>query len=266
MSASTSGATTPSGRRRCPSGLRWHSTTHLIGRGYWVWLIPLGSGGISIGIVVDETLHPWHRGSTGSSARWSGCTSSSRSAPSYMEQERDNVEDFLALRHYAHGCARVYSADRWLLTGEAGVFTDPFYSPGSDFIAMGNEFITDLIVRDRRGEDVAARIEQHNTSYLRLFDALPAALRRAVPADGQRAGHDGQSRRGTTRATGRSPALLYFQRRIADAAFLASTRSRCCRRFFVLHARMQTFLRKWDELDTSHYRAGLYQRDVASRS
>ena len=36
-------------RRTCPSGMRWHSTTHLIGRGYWVWLIPLGSGGISIG-------------------------------------------------------------------------------------------------------------------------------------------------------------------------------------------------------------------------
>ena len=27
----------------------------------------------------------------------------------YMEKERDNVEDFLALRHFAHGCERVYS-------------------------------------------------------------------------------------------------------------------------------------------------------------
>jgi urea transport system ATP-binding protein len=61
----------------------------------------------------------------------------------------------VALRHFAHGCERVYSADRWLLTGEAGVFTDPFYSPGSDFIAMSNELITDLIIRDRRGEDIS---------------------------------------------------------------------------------------------------------------
>jgi flavin-dependent dehydrogenase len=82
-----------------------------------------------------------------------------------MELERDNVADFLALRHYAHDCARVYSTDRWLLTGEAGVFTDPFYSPGSDFIAMSNELITDLIMRDRRGEDICARTEQHNHTY-----------------------------------------------------------------------------------------------------
>ena len=151
--------------------MRWHSTTHLIGRGYWVWLIPLGSGGISIGIVVDETVHPWHRLNRFERAmEW--LHEFEPQCADYMEKERDNVEDFLALRHFAHGCARVYSTDRWLLTGEAGVFTDPFYSPGSDFIAMGNELITDLIMRDRRGEDVSARIEQHNNSYLRLFEGF----------------------------------------------------------------------------------------------
>jgi hypothetical protein len=51
------------------------------------------------------------------------------------------------------------------------------------------------------------------------------------------------------------PALLYFQRRIADAPFMASL-DLALRRFFVLHARMQTFLRKWDELDTSQYQRG----------
>ena len=191
------------------ASMRWHSTTHLMGRGYWVWLIPLGSGGISIGIVVDETVHPWHRLNRFERAmEW--LHEFEPQCADYMEKERDNVEDFLALRHFAHGCERVYSPDRWLLTGEAGVFTDPFYSPGSDFIAMGNELITDLIMRDRRGEDISARIEQHNNSYLRLFEALPQALRRAIPVDGQRAGHDRQSRRGTTRATGRSRRCCIF--------------------------------------------------------
>ena len=31
------------------------------------------------------------------------------------------------------------------------MFLDPFYSPGSDFIAIGNTYITDLIARDRAG-------------------------------------------------------------------------------------------------------------------
>ena len=68
-----------------------------------------------------------------------------------------------ALQHFAHGCARVFSPDRWAMTGEAGVFTDPFYSPGSDFIAMGNDFITDLITRDLRGEDIRGARPRRST-------------------------------------------------------------------------------------------------------
>src|SRR5690606_4925785 len=43
--------------------------------------------------------------------------------------------------------------ERWGLTGEAAAFTDPLYSPGSDFIALDNDFITDLVARDLGGED-----------------------------------------------------------------------------------------------------------------
>jgi flavin-dependent dehydrogenase len=33
---------------------RWLSTNHLLGKGYWVWIIPLASGATSIGIVADN--------------------------------------------------------------------------------------------------------------------------------------------------------------------------------------------------------------------
>jgi hypothetical protein len=39
---------------------RYFSTNHLMNKGYWVWLIPLGSGATSVGIVTDETIHPQH--------------------------------------------------------------------------------------------------------------------------------------------------------------------------------------------------------------
>ena len=52
----------------------------------------------------------------------------------------------------AYGTKQYFSGDRWALTGEAAAFTDPFYSPGSDFIALENDFITDLIRRDEEGE------------------------------------------------------------------------------------------------------------------
>ena len=221
----------PTWRAQVASGQRWHSTTHLIGRGYWVWLIPLGSGGISIGIVVDETLHPWHRLNRFERAmEW--LHEYEPQCAQYMERERDQVEDFLALRHYAHGSAQVFSADRWLLTGEAGVFTDPFYSPGSDFIAIGNDLITDVILRDRRGEDVSARIEQHNRHYLRLFDAF-CAFTKPYPLGGNAPVMTRKRR--VPPAPGRWPRPLPAAD--ADFALLASGTSSS--HVLPVHARMQ---------------------------
>ena len=39
--------------QRCGEHKRWLSTNHLMGPGYWVWLIPLSSGATSVGIVAD---------------------------------------------------------------------------------------------------------------------------------------------------------------------------------------------------------------------
>ena len=50
------------------------------------------------------------------------------------------------------------------------MFSDALYSPGSDFIGLGNSFITDLVVRDVRGEDVSERVEYFNTFLIDLFN------------------------------------------------------------------------------------------------
>ena len=39
-------------------GLRYLSTVHFMDKGYWLWIIPLGSGNTSIGIVADPAVHP----------------------------------------------------------------------------------------------------------------------------------------------------------------------------------------------------------------
>ena len=49
---------------RVPSGKRRLSTNHLMGEGYWVWIIPLASGSTSIGVVADDNMHPFHKIST----------------------------------------------------------------------------------------------------------------------------------------------------------------------------------------------------------
>ena len=53
---------------RCNPPNRWLSTNHLVGEGYWVWLIPLASGSHSVGIVADPRIHPLQRMNTFSRA------------------------------------------------------------------------------------------------------------------------------------------------------------------------------------------------------
>jgi flavin-dependent dehydrogenase len=154
--------------RMSERGLRKFSTNHLMGEGYWVWLIPLASGPISIGIVADPRFHPWEEiDSLEGTIDWLR-----RHEPQLgeeIESRRDQIEDFLRVEDFSYGCEQVFSADRWCLTGEAGAFLDPLYSPGSDYIGLGNTYITDAVARDLDGEDVAERLQTYNEQYFRQF-------------------------------------------------------------------------------------------------
>jgi flavin-dependent dehydrogenase len=244
----------PAWKARVPTGERWLSTNHLMGKGYWTWLIPLGSGSTSIGIVADNDLHPYSRISRYERAMDWLHEFEPQCAGAIEALEPGALEDFLALKHYAHGCERVFSPDGWSLVGEAGVFTDPFYSPGSDFIAIGNDLTADLIVRAAAGENVTARAEAFNLGYLRLYEAFLRLY------DGQYR-LMGNAQVMTAKAAWDNAcywaisALLYFQRRYRDPAFMASIEP-LMRRFFVLHARMQQLFRAWDLADPSQYADG----------
>jgi flavin-dependent dehydrogenase len=250
-------STDPEWKARVPSGLRWQSTVHLMGVGYWVWLIPLGSGSHSFGIVADGAIHPFNRINRFERAMdW--LREFEPQCAAIMDAHAGQLEDFLALQHFAHGCERVFSPARWALVGEAGVFTDPFYSPGSDFIALGNDYATDLIVRDAAGEDIADRVESFNTTYLRLFDAFIRLYDGQYPIMGNAQVMTAKIAWDNACYWAIS-ALLFFQGRYRRPEFIASIDT-LMRRFFVLHARMQAFLRAWDVAD----RGSAYSHSAAN--
>ena len=151
--------------------IRMLSTNHLMGEGYWVWLIPLASGAISIGIVADPRFHPFEKIST-LDAALSWIEQHEPQLGAVLRRRREEIQDFLKIEKYSYGATRVFSPDRWALVGEAGVFADPFYSPGSDSISIGNTIVTDLIARDMAGEDIANLVEGHNFAYLLWFDLV----------------------------------------------------------------------------------------------
>ena len=155
--------------QRCDPPDRWRSTNHMCGPGYWFWLIPLASGAHSLGIVCDAKMHPLETMNTHDKAMaWL------REHQPQVARSLDNpahtLQDFLFLRHFSYGCKQVFSADRWALTGEAGLFLDPYYSPGSDFIAISNGYICDLIEKDRAGKPFAPYASIYQQLYRSFYE------------------------------------------------------------------------------------------------
>lgn len=157
---------------------RWHSTNHLMGKGYWVWLIPLSPGNTSVGIVASEEFHPFSQyDSFPKAMAWL-----ERHEPKLAERLEDIVlMDFKKLRNYSYTSDRVFSENRWSCVGEAGVFVDPFYSVGSNMIAFANGITTRLIERDFAGTLSAAYVTHENRIFLSLNDALADTIHQGYP-------------------------------------------------------------------------------------
>jgi flavin-dependent dehydrogenase len=156
-------------RARVPSGKRWMSTNHLVGRGYWIWLIPLPSGAHSVGVVADPAFVPFER-----IRRYDTLLEWMREAEpqlaSKLPQEESELCDFRKLKNYAYGTRRGLSMDRWCLTGEAGLFLDPLYATGLDFIAVANTLSTRLVCAALDDEpDLRKRLKAYNRYYLGQF-------------------------------------------------------------------------------------------------
>ncbi|MEP6898735.1 MAG: FAD-dependent monooxygenase [Rhodanobacter sp.] len=234
---------------RCtPQGERWRSTNHLVGSGYWVWLIPLASGAHSIGIVADAALHPLESMNTFDKALdWLAIHQPLLARE--CAAHRDQLLDFRFLRNYSHGCKQMFSGDRWALTGDAGVFLDPFYSPGGDFIAIANTYICELVARDRAGQPVGPYARIYNDLYLSFCASTLTLYKGQYPVFA-------------------SPTVLplkviwdytyywgvlcqiVFQQRLADIALLGELRPEF-ERAQALNLRMQSLFRAWTEWASS---------------
>lgn len=149
----------PEWRARARNTARFLSTNHFSYPGYWIWFIPLNRWVTSVGVVQEAKSWDVKR------HKLDGLMAFMREhrAPAQLLEKAEAI-DVAAFAQLAFRTKQYFSADRWGLVGDASAFTDPFYSPGSDFIATANDFMTDLIGRDVRGEDLEEPVE--------LFDSF----------------------------------------------------------------------------------------------
>lgn len=156
----------------------WLSTNHFCGEGYWFWIIPL-HGKTSLGLVYDRAVvDPAEVSSVAKATAWICARHPllERDLPHRRVLAKGGFRDF------SYDCARTVSENRWALAGEAGRFSDPLYSPGSDLIAIHNTLIVDAVETAHRGELAAKarRYEQvmravygaYIPSYAESYDAL----------------------------------------------------------------------------------------------
>ncbi|HVG61505.1 MAG TPA: tryptophan 7-halogenase [Hyalangium sp.] len=146
-----------------PGDNRFNSTTHMMGKGYWVWLIPLSSGVTSVGIVATDSIHPPSTYNTLEKAMAWLDEHEPHLAHHLRRQFPEKPLDFKVLKDFAYRNTQVVSAQRWACVGEAAGFADPFYSPGSDSISMMNGMVVDMIRVDREGkltEEMVQRWQQ----------------------------------------------------------------------------------------------------------
>ena len=232
----------PEWRGRCTPQARWLSTNHLMGAGYWVWLIPLASGSHSVGIVADPKLHPLENFNTFDKAMAWFQTWQPRLFDE-LDGKRHLLQDFAFFKRFSYGCKQVFSAQRWALTGEAGLFLDPFYSPGSDFIAIANTYITELIARDRAGQSLNAHASLYDQVFHSFYESTLALYTEQYPLFGDPEVLPVKVIWDYTYYWG-VLAQLFFQNRLADLAALSRLRDELahCQK---LNVAVQGFLRAW---------------------
>jgi flavin-dependent dehydrogenase len=155
---------------------RYLSTLHFLYSGYWIWVIPLGFGIVSVGV-------------TGTPVR-DAAVRTPEGLRAFLDRHGVMREllggakaiDFGSLARIAYGTKRFFDPRRVALVGEAATAADPLYSPGSDFIALENDFVTELVAREQAGEgeaELAKRTDVYDRfmafrheSVMRLYRGL----------------------------------------------------------------------------------------------
>jgi flavin-dependent dehydrogenase len=148
---------------------RYLSTNHFMGRGFWIWAIPIDRGVVSWGIVYDKDI---------------------------LDKDLTKQEDFEAFlmahpfvgellgeaeildfqSHPSLSFKREFfcSKDRWAIVGDTHGFIDPFYSPGSDVLSRQAYLLDHLVTEENENhlEDKVNLINSythHEYQILRLL-------------------------------------------------------------------------------------------------
>ncbi len=148
-------------------GLRATATNHLMGHGWWVWLIPLANGDYSVGIVWDRTAFTLPEGPSLLERLRSHILQHPIGRLMFADAEpiEDDTFYYKGLPYYTEQMA----GNRWAMVGDAAGFIDPLYSQGLDYCGHTVFAVTQMIRKAEMGEDVSPTIDYLKQAYKRSY-------------------------------------------------------------------------------------------------
>lgn len=155
-------------------GLRTASTNHLMGRGWWCWIIPLSDGSYSVGVTWDRRIFTLPEGPS-LLARLQAHLMTHPVGRLMFENAVPDADDTFYYKNLAYRSERI-AGNRWIMVGDACGFMDPLYSHGLDFCGHTVYAAVNLVEKNLAGENTQEITDYLNMAYPRSwriwFDAL----------------------------------------------------------------------------------------------
>jgi len=153
---------------------RTSATNHLMGHGWWSWIIPLPDGSFSAGVTWDRRIYNPPEGPN-PLARLQAHLLTHPIGRLMFENAIPDEDDVFSYKNLIYRSDRI-AGNRWVIVGDAAGFMDPLYSHGLDFCAHTVSAATEMILREVKGECVKEAVDYLNLAYPRAwrtwFDAL----------------------------------------------------------------------------------------------
>ena len=143
------------------------STNHLMGHGWWVWIIPLHGGDVSAGIVYDDRIFKLPDGPS-LGERLHAHILSNPVGREIFGEARVIEGDVHAYSGLPYHSAKVCDHG-WAIVGDAAGFMDPLYSSGLDLCSYTSYIVADFLAQSLKGKDVTARLDDYNAQYPLMY-------------------------------------------------------------------------------------------------
>ena len=146
----------------CRTSRSW-ATNHLMGRGWWCWIIPLKGGDHSAGLVYDSRIFKLLDGAHLGERLHRHILTHPVGREIFADAKfiENDVRAYSAMPYYSEEVC----GEGWAMVGDATGFIDPLYSPGLDFCSYTTTLTADLISRALNGEEVGETLKYYNHQF-----------------------------------------------------------------------------------------------------